>query len=68
MIIPEKVQKIIDKSKVLYNTETAADYVWWLKPHEEYEMPKLINEIAPNFEIHILRGPHLIRFLKDGVS
>lgn len=65
MIIPEKVQKLLDKSKVLYNTETETDFVWWLKPHEEYDAPKMINEIAPGFEMHLgQRGPMLIRYLK----
>ncbi len=64
MIIPEKVQKLLDKSKILEIVETDLDKVWWLKNHEEYEMPKLINQIAPNWELHITKGPHLIRFIK----
>lgn len=64
MIIPEKVQKILDKSKVLYNTETETDYVWWLKSHESYEEPIKINELAPQWEMHLVKGPHLIRYIK----
>ncbi len=65
MIVPEKVQKILDKSKILEIVETQHDTVYWLKDPETYEEPKQINEIVPGWELHICsKGPHCIRMRK----
>ena len=64
MIIPESVQRLLNKNKILETTETDTDFVYWLQPSESYEEPTRINQLAPNWEMHIVKKPHIIRFIK----
>lgn len=65
LIVPDKVQKLLNKNKILEETDCAHDHTWWLKSPDLYEEPRQINQIEPGWYLHIgNKGPHCIEMRK----
>lgn len=60
----DKIQQILLKNKVIEETDSEYDHVWWFKNPDEYMEPIKITTPEINYELHICRGPHLLRKLK----